>query len=432
MTAGCSVSLLSGNHLCHNPRVVKEALALAGAGCHVVVLGAWLDGGLQVRDRALLETLPFRFQPVLDLVTEAGRTNPHWLAYRLRNRLGSLAFQVLGLANRWQFGYASGAMLSQARSSRSSLFIAHSEAGMLAAVDLIKRGVRVGVDLEDWFSEDLLPEARRSRPVGLLRRLEMTLLQRGVHATCPSRAMSQALADEFGCQPPVVVYNAFPWSDRKTLKAECLDRRDRRLPSVHWYSQTIGQGRGLEDLFAALPYLAQPVEVHLRGQPALGFDDWLERQIPSGWQERVFVHSIVSNEELLSRIAEHDIGFAGEMTYSRSRDLTVTNKILHYLLGGLAVVASDTRGQREVAELALAAVGVEPVLLYPSGDPLALAARINQLLASRERLAQAKAAALVAAERTFCWERQAPVLIESVRAALGEGPGWSSGENAGT
>jgi len=44
---------------------------------------------------------------------------------------------------------------------------------------------------------------------------------------------------------------------------------------------------------------------------------------------------------LLSRIAEHDIGFAGEMKHCRSRDLTVTNKILQYLLAGIAVVAGN-------------------------------------------------------------------------------------------
>jgi len=59
----------------------------------------------------------------------------------------------------------------------------------------------------------------------------------------------------------------------------------------------------------------------------------------------------VDGDDLLSRIAEHDIGFAGEMPHCRSRDLTVTNKILQYLLAGLAVVASGTAGQRRGNEI---------------------------------------------------------------------------------
>ena len=40
----------------------------------------------------------------------------------------------------------------------------------------------MGVDMEDWFSEDLLPEARRTRPIRLLKQLEKNLLCHGVHS----------------------------------------------------------------------------------------------------------------------------------------------------------------------------------------------------------------------------------------------------------
>jgi glycosyltransferase involved in cell wall biosynthesis len=225
--------------------------------------------------------------------------------------------------------------------------------------------------------------------------------------------MSGALSREFGCRPPTVIYNAFAWAERRGLDHAAKERRDRRLPSIHWFSQTLGTGRGLEDLVAALPHLRSPAEIHLRGQPVAGFVESVRSQLPPPWSGRVFFHPLVRNEELLPRIAEHDIGFAGEQTYCRSRDLTVTNKILQYLLGGLAVVASDTAGQREVAAQAPGAV-----FLYRPGDCATLAEHLNRLLGSVERLATAKAAGLRAAERTFCWERQVPRLVDSVRAAL--------------
>jgi glycosyltransferase involved in cell wall biosynthesis len=274
-------------------------------------------------------------------------------------------------------------------------------------------GRRVGVDMEDWFSEDLLPEARAQRPVRLLRRLERDLLATGAHATCPSRAMSEALAAAYGCKPPTVVYNAFPLAERQSIDGLRPDRRDASVGSIFWYSQTLGPGRGLEELVAALPLLDRDAELHLRGRAAPGMQEWLRARMPERWQQRVFFHPQVTNEELLSRIAQHDIGFAGEMTYCRSRDLTVTNKILHYLLGGLAVVASDTMGQCEVAMQAPGAV-----VLYESGNPQALAKALNALLNSPENLARAKTAALRAAETTFSWERQAAVLLDAVAAAL--------------
>jgi len=225
--------------------------------------------------------------------------------------------------------------------------------------------------------------------------------------------MSEALATAFGCARPAVVYNAFPWADRKMIDGLVKDRRDRRVPSIHWFSQTLGPGRGLEDLFSALPLLRNDAEIHLRGNPAAAFESWLRARAPESVRERIVVHGLVPNAELLSRIAEHDIGFAGETPSIRSRDLTATNKILQYLLAGLAVVASDTVGQREVAGQASDAVS-----LYPSGDPAALAHRLDLLLEQPDRLRRAKAAALRAAERTFCWERQESALLDAVARAL--------------
>ena len=140
------------------------------------------------------------------------------------------------------------------------------------------------------------------------------------------------------------------------------------------------------------------------------FEDWMKTQSIIA-PENIFPR-LVANDQLLSRIVEHDVGFAGEMKYCPNKELTVSNKILHYLLGGLAVVASDTAGQLEIARQAS-----EAVLLYPSGDARALADVLNSLLASRERLRLAKAAALAAAQNTFCWERQEGALLDAVTRA---------------
>jgi hypothetical protein len=117
--------------------------------------------------------------------------------------------------------------------------------------------------------------------------------------------------------------------------------------------------------------------------------------------------------ELLSRIAEHDIGLALESNQPASRDLTVTNKMLHNLLGGNAVVATNTEGQSEIARLAPSAVR-----LCRNNDAADLALELNYLLVDQRRLKEAKAAALVAARDHFCWERQAAVLLDSIERAL--------------
>jgi glycosyltransferase involved in cell wall biosynthesis len=224
--------------------------------------------------------------------------------------------------------------------------------------------------------------------------------------------MSGALAAAYDCPPPTVVYNAFAWSDRH-LAGTNQDRRERPSPSLHWFSTTLGPGRGLEELLAAVELLDRDFALHLRGRPVPGFAEWIRTRIPERRRDRVRLHPLVTNDQLLPCIARHDIGFAGEQPDCRSRDLTVTNKMLHYLLAGLAVVASDTKGQREVAAQAPAAV-----FLYPAGDVRALAGVLDRLLGSPDALAQAKAAALAAARDIFCWERQEPVLLDAIERAV--------------
>lgn len=405
--------LLTGSGLCHNPRAMKEASALAHAGYDVHVLGAWFEPAFKTRDLRLMETIPFTFTPVFDVTLPGQRNGVRRLIMRARRKAAHLAFRVAGRQSPVQLGIGIERLYGEAEKLAADLYIAHSEPCLVVARRLLGTGRRVGVDMEDWFSEDLLPEARRARPLELLRSLERDLLCDGAYASCPSRAMSAALAEEYGCKPPTVIYNAFAWCERKTMDSALQDRRTRKVPSIHWYSTTLGPSRGLEDLVAAIPLLKHKFEIHLRGNPAPGFDAWLKGQIPEACCSRIFFHPLVTNNQLLSRVAEHDIGFAGEMKYCRSRDLTVTNKIMHYLLAGLAVVASDTAGQREVAEATL-----DAVMLYRSGDARSLADVLNGLLGSPEHMRRARAGALAAAQATFCWERQEASLLAAMALAL--------------
>jgi glycosyltransferase involved in cell wall biosynthesis len=407
------IVLISGNSLCHNPRVVKAATTLARSGYDVHVLGAWLEADLKARDRAMIQQAPFRFEPVLD-VTVPGffRSVTHTLR-RARRKAANTVYGLTGWQSRDQLGYGIGRLLARSRALAADLYIAHSEPALYVAWRLMQDGRRTGVDMEDWFSEDLLPESRRRRPLRLLRFLERELLVRGVYASCPSHALSEALAEEYGGKPPIVLYNAFPWADRNAIDDRRKDRRNTAIASICWYSQTLGPGRGIEDLVGAMPLLKCDAEIHLRGHAAPGMVDWIRGRIPERWRQRVFFHPLVTNEELLSRIVEHDIGFAGEMPYCRSRDLTVTNKILHYLLGGLAVVASDTAGQREVAMRA-----EEAVTVYQPGNPAALATALDGLLASHALLAHAKSTALQTARDFLCWEGQERTLLATIAAAL--------------
>ncbi|MEO5364947.1 MAG: glycosyltransferase [Magnetococcus sp. WYHC-3] len=407
------IVIASGFPITANPRVVKEAGALGLAGHEVHVLSSLLEPGTSPRVQALCQGAPWRWWPVVDLAQGGWSHRLRWLLSRMRVRAAQAWHARIGRESAHQLGHFIPEMQRLTRHLRPDLVIVHLEPGLELGHRLLRQGFRVAVDVEDWYSQDLLPADRARRPLARMREHESSLLKRGVYATTTSHALADALAAAYGCSTPRVIPNVFPWAERESLDGQVRDRRDRSLPSLTWFSQTIGPGRGLEVLAAALAWLTHPMEIHLRGTPRPGFiDAWLQ-QVPESWHSRIHVHPQVPQSELLSRLAEHDLGFAGELSDCPSRDLTITNKILEYLRAGLGVVASDTRGQQEVARLAPGAVA-----LYAQTDPRDLARVLDAWLADARRRQDARNAALEAARTTYCWERVAPELVAAVEEAL--------------
>ena len=219
---------------------------------------------------------------------------------RFRRRVACDWFQMFGSVGPNLLGYGAPEMLKFAVMFHADLTIVHSEAGLWVGDQLIKRGRNVGVDFEDWFSEDLLPEARARRPIKWLRCLEARLASQCRYCLTTSSAMAAAIAKAYNASIPNVVYNVFPAGAPHPRNVAMKDRHDCELLSVHWFSQTIGPGRGIESLMGALPLLRQPVQVHLRGDCSDSTRRWLESIIPPEWRCRIFIHNTVSNEELPS------------------------------------------------------------------------------------------------------------------------------------
>lgn len=418
-----TIVLASGNHACSNPRVVKEADALAAAGFQVHVLGGAYLRDLKQRDLKLVEDRPWQYHITYDLTTDASRR----LWSKAQRRFGLMMWRRFALANRWQLFYGTGPLKRATALLDADLTIAHWEAALPAVLARLRRGKRVGIDMEDWFSEDLLPEARCTRPIAMLAGYENVLLNGGFHTTCTSEAMADVLVARYRCRRPVAIRNVFPLSDRDSIDCEWRDRPGMRgtgcrntengpraldAPvSVHWFSQTVGPGRGLEELLSAAKSLTGDFEIHLRGESE-HYANWLNSLAGERLRQRIHVHRLVGNHELLSRIAEHDVGFAGENSTPPSRDLTITNKFFQYLQGGLAVVASATQGQQEGARCAAGAVE-----LFRPGDVEGLKRLLQRLIDDRTKLKLMRDSAWEAGTQ-LCWEKESALLVESVERAI--------------
>jgi len=402
-----SILILSSAHLCRNPRVVKEAVTLGQAGYAVTVLSISTHARFEKLDRELMRGLPFR-RITLDYTGTTARSRLEgfiqrtatWGARQLCRHLEIETAQALGPAS---------ALLRTARSLPADLAIVHTEIPLWAAQALMRAGRRVAVDVEDWYSEDLLLADRRGRPVRLLRRAEEFVLHRAAFALATSHSMADALTAAFRCPRPLVVRNVFP-----------LQASPRTARPVHpgpprfiWFSQTIGPGRGIELLLSAWMHTRNPSRLDLLGDVRAGFADHLLRRLPA--DKRAHLHFVppVAPEQLPDKLAEYDIGLALEPRHPVNRNVTITNKLFQYFNAGLAVIATDTAGQREVMQAA-PATG----LLVQPNETTRLAGQLDELLADPARLAAMQQAARAAAEQTFCWEREAPVLLDAVSRAL--------------
>jgi len=407
------ILILIGGHLWTSPRSQKEAEVLAAAGHEVTINGMWFDDVGAARDMKLVAGKPWQYRPILDIRGNTSVSRFCNVAVRARRRVDREVCSRLGARLPAALGYGAQQFLRAALRHSADLTIVHSEPNLWVGNALLDRGMRVGVDFEDWFSEDLRGDDRQSGAMRWLQDLEGRLARECVYSVTTSRALSNALAREYSAPEPAVVYNVFPFAETSAVDKTFRDRNNLEIPSIHWFSQTIGPGRGLEMFFEAARETTLPFEVHLRGNMAMNYADSFGRLVPNHLRERVFIHETVPNDALLSRISEHDIGLALETSARASRNLSITNKLFQYLQGGLAVLATRTEGQVEV-------FSKEPGvgLLIENNDVAGLTNALSTLLGDRQRLHAAQTASMRAAERTFCWERQRDTIIHYVERAL--------------
>jgi glycosyltransferase involved in cell wall biosynthesis len=407
------IVIVSGIQIINNPRVVKEATALAEAGYQVEVIGAIYDKESRERIVKILQSVRWSHIPVIDLSDRHKQTGLYYQYARLRRKISLLQKQWLNLESPNQLGYFTKRLYRIAKNRKADLYIVHLEQALWVGRKLLEDGCNVAIDVEDWYSEDGLPADRTLRPLGLMKECEQYLLRNAAYCTTTSSALSKALSEAYQCPPPTVIYNSFPLEGRLRVDEKILDRQDTSLPSIIWFSQTVGPGRGLEQLLAAMQKVEYPFELHIRGTLRKGYKETLLKGLSKAITSRIYFHPQVPQDELLSRLSEHDIGFCGELSDCRSRDLTITNKVLEYFRAGLAVIASDTAGHKEIASSVPAGVYV-----FQQDNLSTLQNVLNLLLGDGNEVKQAKEASSRGMDTDLNWRKSEAIIVELARQFL--------------
>jgi hypothetical protein len=410
------VCVITAGHLSTCPRMLKAADALSRAGHAVRIVSTRHVAWATATDSELSATRRWSSWQVVNYDRATARAT--YIRSGLRRRW------AMAIAERWGAARVPFAVVARAYSRVHPELVSAALAepcdvmyggttGALAATAeaATRASVPFALDLEDFFSGE-----QQGADAGLVNalagRVERELLPRASCLTAAGAAIRDEYAHIYGVTP-ISVNNTFPLPEITPLIEE---RRYGDPLRLYWFSQTIGPTRGLEEAIAAIGLARVPAELHLRGRPAPGYMDVLQRAAAdAGAALHLEVLAPISPDAMIDSCRAYDIGLAVEQPAVRSRELCLTNKALTYPLAGLAVVVTDTAGQRPLG----ADLG-EGALMYRPGDVQALAAGLQRWFAEPARLTCARRASWAAAERRWHWEHPAErdAMVGAIEATL--------------
>jgi glycosyltransferase involved in cell wall biosynthesis len=310
------------------------------------------------------------------------------------------------------FSRAHTDLLHAASTEPVDLFYGGTSGALAAAAGAARRaGVPYALDLEDFHTAEQEDGVSARLAHALVERIERAVLPGAAFVTAASEAIAAAYRAKYGVHP-LSVNNTLP------LPPEPPDIAPSPGPGLrlYWFSQTIGPGRGLEDATRAMGKAGIPGELHVRGRATAGYLEGLERlAAATAPRLRIIHHEPAPPDAMVDLCSGYDVGLALEQAHVLNRALCLTNKAFTYMLGGLALVLTDTPGQRPLG----LDVG-DGAILYLPGDVQALAAGLKRWAADRSLLGRARGASWQAARRRWHWEHPAErgALLGAVARAL--------------
>jgi glycosyltransferase involved in cell wall biosynthesis len=391
------IVVVTAGHLSTTPRMLKAADALHAAGYRVRVVSANHTPWAQKADRSVIATRRWEWTVVDYSRESAGLAR---IATGARFRAAHAVSSTIGAARVpaavavRAYGRAHDELVRAIVSEDADL-IYGGTTGALAAIAeaAADSGAPYGIDLEDLHSaED--SGADRDHVHALAARIERDVLDGAQFVTASSPMISAAYARMYGVAP-TTVHNTFSIASPRAD----VDSGSRQSLRLYWFSQTIGPGRGLEEVVAAAGRVTATIELHLRGRGADGYLErvrQLQREIAPALS--VVHHDPAPPDEMVALAQDYDVGLSCEEPSVENHRFCLGNKIFTYLAAGVPVVLTRTP-----AQWALAADLGDAAALYPSGEVDALADLLRGFTTETRR-ASSRRAAREAAARRWHWE----------------------------
>ena len=409
------ITVITAGHLSTCPRMLKAADSLGEAGYDVRVVSTKFEPWATAADAVLRDRRQLKWV-IIDYSRSMANTTRVRAGLRCRfcrqvvKAIGAdkLPARLVGCA----MNRVCSELVRAAAAEPADLI--YGGGGALLPVKLTARhlGVPYAVDLEDFHSGEQVSTTREGRLSNVIAEAaERVVFQEAAFLTTASDAMADQYACKYG-RRPLVINNTFPLP----ASPPDISSSNGSALQLYWFSQTIGPGRGLEDCVKAACLASIACELHLRGkalpQYVSSLRELAERCAP---KLKIIEHDPVAPQHMIDTCSGMDVGLALERMEPLSRAVCLTNKAFTYILGGLAVVFTDTPGQRPLA-LDLG----EAAWLYAPGDVARFAAGLSLWAEDRKRLMSARRAAWEAACHRWHWRHpdEEGTLLRAVESVL--------------
>lgn len=398
------VCLISAGLPSSNPRLVKEAAALTGEGYSVHCIVGDYATPLRVYDEQLLRQAGASF-------TRVGLgTRWSYRGRRVAQLLAQRSWSIIK-SQRW-LGRAvstqTGLLLRAALRIPAKLYIGHTLPALPAAVWAAEStGASAGFDAEDLHSGETGDPFRD----GLALRVEREFLPRCQHLTASAPLIAAEYRQRHGVEMTTVL-NAFPMG-------ESISQTNFEVGppwSAYWFSQTIGPGRGIEEVIVGLAMTHEPVTLSLRGVVR---EEYRERllNLAAAQARPVSVSFLPPGhpDDMIPLAAAHHVGLSVELSTPANHDLCLANKVFTWLAAGIPQLMSRTQGHCQFApHLGSAAE------LVDIQNPREVAAALDRIFHSPADHQLRCTAAHRLARDKYCWQAEQVQLLERVRGIVGK------------
>lgn len=401
------ILLISSGQPSLNPRLVKEADALADAGYEVTVLYAYWNAWATKNDSKLLPAKKWKAvrvggdpdnKPALYFISR--------LVHRFSIKIASSLLIDYAIARAGYF------LTRAAKQLEADLYIAHNLAALPAVVKAARHFKKpCGFDAEDFHRFETSDDENNFDVKSKIAIEDKYLPQTG-YVTASSPLIAAAYKKIYPFLSPVTILNVFP-VHKGVMEPAKIGTGNIKL---FWFSQTIGPHRGLETVIEAIKLTGLNIEFHVLGSMAAGYKKQLikdteSRNTDSG---RVYIYEPMLPDEIFSLAAQFDIGVASETGFSLNNRYALSNKIFTYILSGLALLASNTPAQAEFLKKY-----PQTGNLYNNADELA--AQLIFFHENRHELLQARKSAFILGQTELNWNTESEKFLAVIKDQLGKG-----------